>query len=232
MPPVPGEILDRSFADMRPFLEYCRWLGFRPQSIVDVGANRGEWSRMAADVFPDAEFLLVEPQREMAEPLATLTRSSPRFRLAAVAAGAEDGEGIQTIWDDLEGSSFLPPVDPDALTRGGQRRTPIRRLDGLLAEWGRVPDLVKLDVEGFELEVLAGAPSIFGTTELLVLETSLYRFHEGQPLLREIVDFLAGRGYEMFDLAGRVRRPVDGALALLDVAFVRARGQLRQHDRW
>jgi len=232
MSSVPSELADRSFADMRPFLEFCRWLGFRPQSIVDVGANRGTWSEMASEVFPEAEFLLVEPQAEMIQPLAELARRRPTFRHASVAVGAEDGELVQTIWADSLGSSFLPPVDPAALVAGGQRRTPVRRLDGLLVEWGRVPDLVKLDVEGFELEVLKGCPSIFNSTERLILETSLYRFHEGQPLLREIVDYLAVRDYEVFDLAGRVRRPSDGALALLDVAFARRQGVLRHHARW
>jgi hypothetical protein len=95
-----------------------------------------------------------------------------------------------------------------------------------------VPDLVKLDVQGFELEVLRGAPSLFGGTELFVVETSLFAFLPGLPLLGEAIEFMAARGYEVYDLAGRIFRPVDGALAQLDVAFARRRGVLRRHDLW
>jgi FkbM family methyltransferase len=229
----PGSALERPFADMRPFLEFVRGLGFDPSYVVDVGANRGRWTEMAREVFPRAEFLLVEPQPEMREPLDELCRRLPGVRWVECAAGARDETRIQTIWADLDGSSFLPRPQADRLARGEQRPARVRRLDDLLAEdGGRVPDLVKLDVQGFELEALAGSPSIFGRTELLVLETSLYAFLPDLPILREVIEFMAARGYEVYDLAGHIRRPVDAALGQLDVAFARRRGFLRQHDRW
>jgi len=64
------------------------------------------------------------------------------------------------------------------------------------------------------------------------METSLYAFLPGLPLLREVIDFMAERDYEVYDVAGYIRRPVDAALGQLDVAFARRRGFLRQHDRW
>lgn len=223
----------RPFADMRPFLEFVRGLGFDPGYVVDVGANRGRWTEMAREVFPRAEFLLVEPQPEMRAALDELCRRLPGVRWVECAAGAREETRIQTIWADLEGSSFLPHPQADRMASGEQRPAPVRRLDDLLAgDGGRVPDLVKLDVQGFELEVLAGCPSIFGRTELFVLETSLYAFLPDLPILREVVEFMSARGYELYDIAGYIRRPIDGALGQLDVAFARRRGFLRQHDRW
>jgi FkbM family methyltransferase len=232
MPDVPPEILDRPFADMRPFLEYTRWLGFHPESIVDVGANRGRWTEMALEVWPDAHCLLIEPQPEMRDDLDALCARQPNVRWVEAGAGPEETELVQTIWDDLEGSSFLPAVDPQRLAAGSQRPVRMRRLDDMIAEWRRSPDLVKLDVQGFELEVLKGAPSLFGTAELFVLETSLFRFFDNLPLLREVIEFMSARGYEVYDLAGRIRRPVDGALGQIDVAFALGRGRLRQHEWW
>lgn len=230
---APGPDLARPFADMRPFLEFVRGRGLDPSYVVDVGANRGRWTEMAKEVFPRARFLLVEPQPEMREPLDALCRRLPDVRWVECAAGAREETRVQTIWADLEGSSFLPHPQADRLASGEQRPARVRRLDDLLAEdGGRVPDLVKLDVQGFELEALAGCPSIFGRTELLVLETSLFAFLPDLPILREVIEFMAARGYEIYDLAGYIRRPVDGALGQLDVAFARRRGLLRQHDRW
>ena len=77
-----------------------------------------------------------------------------------------------------------------------------------------------------------GCPSIFGKTEVFVLETSLYAFLDDIPLLREVIQFMAERGYEIYDVAGQIRRPIDGALGQLDIAFARRNGFLRQHDLW
>jgi len=229
----PRPPLERRFSDMRPFLEFVRGLGFDPSYVVDVGANRGRWTEMAKEVFPRADFLLVEPQPEMRAPLDELCQRLPGVSWVECAAGPRDETRIQTIWPDLEGSSFLPHPEPERMASGEQRPARVRPLDDLLAEaGGRVPDLIKIDVQGFELEVLAGCPSIFGRTELLVLETSLYPFLPDLPVLREVIEYMAARGYEIYDIAGYILRPVDAALAQLDVAFARRRGFLRQHDLW
>ena len=231
--PAPASVMDRPFADLQPFLEFCRWRGFDPRSIVDVGANRGMWTRMARQVFPRAEFLLVEPQPEMRSSLDALCAELPGVQWSETACGARDETRLQTIWSDLEGSSFLPLRDEERLARGEQRPVRLRRLDDLLAERSfPTPDFVKLDVQGFELEVLDGCPSLFGRTELFLLETSLFVFLPELPLLREVIDYMAARGYEIYDLAGRIRRPVDGALGQLDIVFARRHGFFRQHDLW
>lgn len=218
---------------MSSFLEFTRRVGFLPRFVVDVGAHRGHWTEAAKAVFPEADFLLIEPQPEMREPLDALCARLAGTRWVETAAGAKTEERIQTIWEDLQGSSFLPTPDPARLAAGTQRPAKIRRLDDVLVELDTPPpDLVKLDVQGFELEVLRGAPSIFGRTELFILETSLFEFLPGLPLLSEVIRFMADRGYELYDVAGYILRPSDSALGQLDVAFARRDGFLRQSMRW
>ncbi len=227
-------VMDRPFADMRTFLDFLRERGFLPGFAVDVGAHRGHWTEMLKGIFPAVEVLLLEPQPELAPALDELCLRLPGLRWVQTAAGARAETRLQTIWEDLQGSSFLPRPDPARTARGEQRPAPVCRLDDLLQEsyGGRAPDLVKLDVQGFELEVLRGCPSIFGRTEVFVLETSLYAFLDDIPLLREVIEFMAARGYEIYDIAGQIRRPIDGALGQLDIAFARRNGFLRQHDLW
>ncbi len=233
IPPASSAVMDRPFADMRTFLRFLRERGFTPNFAVDVGAHRGHWTEMLKEVYPNAEVLMLEPQPELAGALDELCARLPGVRWVATAAGAHNETRLQTIWEDLQGSSFLPHRDPAREARGEQRPAPMRRLDDLLQEsGGKLPDLVKLDVQGFELEVLRGCPSIFGQTEVLVLETSLYAFLDDIPLLREVIEFMAERGYEIYDIAGQIRRPIDGALGQLDIAFARRNGFLRQHDLW
>lgn len=97
-----------------------------------------------------------------------------------------------------------------------------------------VPDLVKLDIQGFELEALQGAISLFGHTEIFVMEVSLFSFDDvpGMPILREVVDFMGARGYEAYDITEFARRPFDGALGQVDFAFTKREGFLRQSNKY
>ena len=106
---------------------------------------------------------------------------------------------------------------------------PVRPIDVILQAqgWG-VPDLVKLEVQGFELEALRGADSLFAKTELFILEVSLFPFIAGTPIVREVIAFMAERGYELYDIPGSGRRPYDGALGQVDFAFARTQGTLRR----
>ena len=223
----------RSVGDVREFVEDVRARGFVPRGIIDVGANRGDWTRMALQIFPAAHVIMIEPQVEMVAPLEALCREKSNVSVVKAGAGSEPGQLLQTIWEDLEGSSFLPPEDAALQEKGRQRLTPVVTIDSVLAgHSGFHPDLVKLDIQGFELKSLAGATSIFGRTEMLILEVSLFDFVAGQPTAREVIAFMGNRGYEIYDLPGFLRRPSDGALGQMDIAFVKRSGFFRKSNKW
>ncbi len=192
----------RPIGDDDSVFEDFRARGFNPRLVFDVGASDGAWTRKARRVFPDARYVLVEP------------RETGLAGAVKCVVGAREGTATLTDWDT--GSTALP-VDPGGARR---RQVPMTTLDRLAAEHG-MPEWVKLDVEGFELEALAGASTLLGATELFVIETSLFRFQH-RPMLHELVRFMADRQYYVYDVAGFIRRPFDGALALVDLCFARA----------
>jgi FkbM family methyltransferase len=216
------------------FLADIRARGFKPRGIIDVGANRGDWTRMALSIFPEASVIMIEPQDEMEPYLSKLCGGVGDRHYVKAGAGRAGGELVQTIWPDLNGSSFLPEADTSRLKSGKQRRTPVVTIDSLLCETYPkfVPDLIKLDVQGFELEALSGANTTFGRTEVFIVETSLFGFLPGQPITREVISFMFERGYELYDITGYQRRPFDGALGQADLAFVKAEGRFRVHSKW
>ena len=223
----------RQVGDMREFVEDVRTRGFSPRGIIDVGTNRGDWTRMALQIFPDTHVIMIEPQAEMAAPLEALCRENANVSLVKAGAGREPGQLLQTIWEDLAGSSFLPPEDATLQKNGKQRLTPVVTIDSVLTDHsGFHPDFVKLDIQGFELQALAGAPSVFSRAELLLLEVSLYAFMTGQPTARDVITFMGDRGYEIYDFPGFLRRPFDGALGQMDIAFVKKNGFFRSSNEW
>jgi FkbM family methyltransferase len=222
-------------ADLEWFLGSVKTRGFKPRGIIDVGANMGDWTRTVHGIFPGVPAILVEPQDEMEARLTELSKSVPQCHFVKAGVGKEKGELIQTIWDDLAGSSFLPAIEQGKMAAGKQRKTPITTIDSILEQSDMrdfMPDLVKLDIQGFELEALKGANTLFGKTELFIIETSLFSFMPLQPITREVINFMAARNYEIYDITEYLRRPLDQALGQVDLAFVKADGQFRTSIEW
>jgi FkbM family methyltransferase len=207
--------------------------GIIVRSILDVGANRGEWSRLAMHSFPSACCLLIEPQTEMIPHLQSFARRFSQAQYKLAGAGAQSGELTLTVWDDRAGSSFVP-TDTFEQTKGFERRTvPIITVNSLIAEGLLpVPDLVKIDVQGFELEVLKGMTHCFESMQVCIIEVSLMEFFPSAPLIMDIMSFMAENGYVLYDVVDSMRRPLDDALAQLDCVFVRTDSVLRANKQW
>jgi hypothetical protein len=92
---------------------------------------------------------------------------------------------------------------------------------------GRAPDLLKLDVQGYELWVLKGSEKSLPGIRVILAEVNLLDIHEGVPLLHEMTSWLAQRGFVAYDICGLTRRPLDDALWQVDMIFVRQDDGLR-----
>jgi FkbM family methyltransferase len=219
--------------DMNLFLRSLAARGFTPLHILDVGANYGNWSWVAKEAFPNAAFTLVEPQIEMKSYLDGFCEKTGRSRWVNAGAGPRNEERVLTVWPDLAGSSFTP-TESEAKEYSKERRiVPVRTIDSILAESDLpLPELVKMDIQGFELEALQGANTLLGKTELFILEVSFFRFSINQPTFVAVIEFMFGQGYVPYDFCGFLRRPYDGALGQADIAFAKEKGLLRSSNRW
>lgn len=210
--------------------------GFEPTHIVDVGANKGRWSRDARKVYPDAAFTLIEPQREMARYLDKFCEGYDNCRWIEAGAGDKSGELTFTVCPDTVSSSFAV-TEEDAKAAGFERRTvPVITLDELLGEYmestGKSPEIVKIDAEGFEFQVLQGAKKLLGKSELIFLEAHMIS-HEGDTSgFVELTKQMCDLGYAPYDFTWFGKRPADNAVMLCEVAFARKDGILRAQKGW
>lgn len=97
----------------------------------------------------------------------------------------------------------------------------MRRLDDVLAEMpGREFDLLKIDLQGAEIDVLRGAGLTLAGVEAIVIELSLLEYNKGAPLIGETMGWLGEQGFALFDVVPLSRIPA-GALLQVDGVFLR-----------
>ena len=214
--------------NIKLLLEDIKNRGVNFGHILDVGANVGEWTRIAKQVFPESIVYMIEPLSEMQASLNKVCEDFPELKYFPKGAGNKIEDHIMTTWsEDLASATCLVAENKYLQSLNKQRVINVITIDSLIKDkLIEIPDLVKLDIQGYELEALKGATKLFGVTEAFILETSLFEFTAGNPILSEVIIFMAERGYEIYDFPGFLRRPYDGALAQIDVCFARRQGIL------
>ena len=190
-------------------------------TIHDIGANVGSWTLLAKAVHPFARVEAFEPLNDHAEKFERQTKTLGGIRLHRMALGSHNGEGTMNVADFSDASSLLPFAQGDGLRELRRERVTVRRLDDLVGA-GKIPspDLIKLDVQGYELEVLRGARDTLGRTRAVIAEVSLVECYRSQCLFHDVVSFMADRNFRLHALgAGTV---VGAPLVQTDVLFLRS----------
>lgn len=205
------------FPSVHASLKVLTGRGFRPANVVDVGAFRGDWARFAKDLFPDARVLMIEPQEEWRQQLEDVCRYRPGISLVPALVGATDGTEV-TFSEMSTGSSVFEEQSPFP------RRHTVKTLLTLRtilqrAGWDRV-DLLKIDVQGYEVEVLRGAAEYLDHCECVLVECSLIPTNAGCPLVSDVIAFMASHDFRLLDICSLVRRR-DLALWQTDLLFVK-----------
>ena len=197
------------------FFEAIQWAGFVPRHIVDVGANRGNWTRSAIRFFPKAQYTLVEPQDHLKVHVQDLLDAG--YKIRWVNAAASDKPGTLPF-------AIAPKDNSSSLVCAGDvaRQVPMRviTVDEMFASSdARPPDLIKIDAEGFDLKVLEGASNLLGKTDVILAEAMVCGPYENRVL--PLMEFMARAGYRLIDITDLERSSKHGVLWLCELAFLR-----------
>lgn len=206
------------------FYSILKQTGFNPRHIVDVGSNHGTWTREALKSFPDAFYTLLEPQYWLKDSISDLLKSNNKIAFHGVGAGAAEGSFKFTIVDRDDSCSFRY-TEEEAIANGyKQIETPVVTLNHLLSESKfPVPDIIKIDAEGLDIEVLQGANSFFGKTEVFMVEAGVVNKAFDNSFLK-LLTFMDNNGYRLFDITELNRPFIPTVLWLVELVFIKKNG--------
>jgi FkbM family methyltransferase len=219
-------------------LALLRRSGFSPDLVIDVGANRGQWTTLAREIFPDAAYHLVEPQRGCQPFLARIADGSPRTHVHATAVTRP---GISTVvmvggGEDQTGTgNFIPTGSVSKSEASSYQPTPYASttLDSLFCARAPGRVLLKLDVEGHELAALEGAHALLQRTEVVLTEFWMFRIaDEDMATFTELVVWLEQAGFVLYDFGALQGRRSDNRLTSGDAMFVRRDSPLVRDSSW
>ncbi len=210
-------------------LERLRANHFTPEHIFDVGAHSGEFTKLCRKIWPFAKLTCFEVLPPRVLELRSWCALDGNAFVVESLLGAEVKSAVP--FHEMETASsvleeHIPQLAP-------LRSYPMQTIDSIIKSTGMIaPNFLKLDVQGYELEVLKGAQNTLSKISVVLTEVNLIDIHKGAPLLDELVLFMRDAGFLAYDICGLARRPLDKALWQADVIFVPRDSALRSDKRW
>lgn len=177
-------------------------------TVIDVGASRGQFALFAVTRFPNARVISFEPLAEPRKKLQDLMGS--RVEVVPCAVGDLPGTTGMSVSGRDDSSSVLPiGTAQERFFPGteevGRAKVPQTTLDLEIGAELRRPCLLKVDVQGFELEVLKGAPETLKLVDEALIECSFMELYEGQALADEVISFVLESGLRLVGVHGQIR---------------------------
>lgn len=173
------------------------------RTVLDIGANRGQFALVARRCLPQARIISFEPLPAAAEKFRAVFADDDRVTLYEVAIGPATGNATIHVSKRDDSSSLLPITATQVALFPGTaevasktvRVVPLREF--VPSSDIESPALLKLDVQGFELEALRGCEDLLDRFAYVYAECSFVELYAGQVLADEVISWLRERGFRL-----------------------------------
>ncbi|MEM1149381.1 MAG: FkbM family methyltransferase [Pseudomonadota bacterium] len=194
------------------------------KTIVDVGANVGQFALLSSLVQPNARIYSFEPMAGPAETYTSVLGDDPKVTLHRYALGAEENALKINVTARLDSSSLLEPGMQTEVFPGthkvGNETVQVAPLSKIVpGDQISGPALLKIDVQGFEGEVLRGCTDVLGQFDWILCEMSFVELYKGQPLAHELIPWLAEQGFTVASVSTDPLMERNGRMVQADFLF-------------
>lgn len=198
------------------------------ETILDIGANTGQFAKSMHELFPEARLYSFEPLKDCYDELLVQFKNVPQFQAFNVALGDETGIVEMHRSEYSPSSSFLSMNDLHKTSFPYTKKEILQKVDLVCLDDMasrlelRKPMLVKLDVQGYEDKVISGGKSVIGQADIVITELSVEQLYDGQPLFDEIYKTMTSMGFQYRGNYEQLCSPNDGRVLQVDGIFTRA----------
>lgn len=201
--------------------------GDKPLVIYDVGANRGATIIKFIDSFPSSQIIAFEPIVSLCEEMKILFNDNFNVKIENVGIADINGELIFYVNKSIDTSSFLPSQktglnSDDQVKNVAQIKVPVKTItESYNEEKIEQIHILKLDIQGSELNALKGAVKLLTEKKIDCIYTEAYfiKQYVDQPLFGDIILYLSNYGYQLQDIYNPIYGK--GKLAWCDAVFIR-----------
>lgn len=214
-----------NFARMQRF-----FANYKVDVILDVGANEGQFALFLRDLGYSQKIVSFEPISSAYSKLQSRSKNDPLWEIAPqMAIGDRDGKITINLSQISSRSSLLNTLEANLKADPGCQYistevVQLSKLDTIAPQYianSNESIFLKIDVQGFEPQVLAGATQVMKQVQGLQLELSLIPLYEGQVLFRELIEELDYMGYELYAIFPGFTDLDTGRLLQVDGVFVK-----------
>ncbi len=214
-----------------PFaIERLAKIDFEPIHIFDVGAYKGEFANCCLNIWSNTKVSCFEALEDKIIQLNNLSASKSQIQVFSTLVGAKNQESVALHAAETASSVLVEHITQDFPIQYSSMVT----IDSIVQEYFKncPPDLLKLDVQGYELEVLKGAENSLPQMQVILAEINFLDIHRHVPLIADVITWLNDRDWVAYDICGLTRRPLDRALWQADFIFVPRNSRFRTDKRW
>ncbi len=201
---------------------------FNIQTILDVGANTGQFAYYTRYFGYKNRIISFEPVREPFNILSRFSKYDKKWDVVNYALGNINGEAEMFIAANSVSSSILEMMPVQLAVEPGSYNTSkekvsVHRLDSIINDYVSYKEhmYLKIDTQGFEKRILDGAEEILRHIAGLQIELSLVELYKGESLFHELMPFIQNMGFELFSLEPVFQNKKTGQLLQADAIFYR-----------
>jgi FkbM family methyltransferase len=194
------------------------------RTVVDVGANVGQWSNMLLNCITPEKLIIIEPMPDAFAVLQQKLGNDPRVQLHNIAIGERESVETLKITRDTTGASLLRPREEMRAVIGSnwtvtsEVQVKMTTLDQLLVDLAEV-SLLKIDVQGYEKPLLAGAKQTLAKTKFVLVELNFMSQYDGGSWFGDVHEILT-RDFGFFLANASAPQVLNGRASMVDGLYV------------